>query len=72
MEIFKEFTFEAGHRLPNVQSGAPVRAAPMVTHFESRCMFEATWTKDPGGLSTSPSIKSAFKPLLEQLDLTTT
>ncbi|GAA4485087.1 6-carboxytetrahydropterin synthase QueD [Actinoallomurus oryzae] len=67
MEIFREFTFEAAHRLPNVPDGH--KCARLHGHsyrFEIRVSGEV----DPamGWLMDFAEIKAAVKPLVEQLD----
>jgi 6-pyruvoyltetrahydropterin/6-carboxytetrahydropterin synthase len=66
-EIYREFTFEAAHRLPNVPEGH--KCARLHGHsylaavHVSGPVGEATgWVQDFG------DIKAAFKPLEEQLD----
>lgn len=66
-EIFREFTFEAAHRLPNVPEGH--KCARLHGHsyrvevHVSGPVGEATgWVRDFG------DIKAAFKPLESQLD----
>ena len=66
-EIFKEFTFEAAHRLPNVPDGH--KCARLHGH-SYRVMVNVTgpvgdqsgWVMDFGDL------KAAFHPLAQQLD----
>lgn len=67
MEIFKEFTFEAAHRLPNVPEGHKCRRL----HGHSyRCEVHVTGTVDPqlGWIVDFAELKTAFAPLQEQLD----
>lgn len=66
-EIYREFTFEAAHRLPNVPEGH--KCARLHGHsylaavHASGLIGEKTgWVQDFG------DIKAAFKPLEEQLD----
>lgn len=66
-EIYREFTFEAAHRLPNVPEGH--KCARLHGHsylaavHVSGPVGEGTgWVQDFG------DIKAAFKPLEEQLD----
>jgi 6-pyruvoyltetrahydropterin/6-carboxytetrahydropterin synthase len=66
-EIFKEFTFEAAHRLPNVPDGH--KCARLHGH-SYRVLVSVTgpvgeqtgWVMDFGDL------KAAFRPLVQQLD----
>ncbi len=67
MEIFKEFTFEAAHRLPNVPPdhkcgrlhGHSFRVA---VHVEGPVDATVGWVRDFAELS------SAIKPLIDRLD----
>ena len=67
MEIYKEFTFEAAHRLPNAPPGH--KCARLHGHSFRVSVYvrggvdpRAGWVMDFG------DIKSAFKPLLDRLD----
>jgi 6-pyruvoyltetrahydropterin/6-carboxytetrahydropterin synthase len=67
MEIFREFTFEAAHRLPNVPAGH--KCARLHGHsyhvqvdVRGEVDAEAGWVMDFG------DIKDAFQPLRDQLD----
>ncbi|MCQ8774857.1 6-carboxytetrahydropterin synthase QueD [Streptomyces telluris] len=67
MEIFREFTFEAAHRLPNVPEGHKCarlhgHSYKVIVHVEAPVDPEAGWVMDFG------DIKRAFKPLEERLD----
>ena len=67
MEIFKEFTFEAAHRLPNVPPGhkcARLHGHSFAVEIHVRGPEDAMlgWVMDFG------DIKAAFQPLLERLD----
>jgi 6-pyruvoyltetrahydropterin/6-carboxytetrahydropterin synthase len=67
MELFKEFTFEAAHRLPNVPEGHKcARLHGHSFHVELRVRGDVDpqlgWVMDFG------CIKSAFQPLHDQLD----
>ncbi|NXY93909.1 6-carboxytetrahydropterin synthase QueD [Streptomyces sp. BR123] len=67
MEIFREFTFEAAHRLPNVPAGHKCarlhgHSYKVIVHVEAPVDPEAGWVMDFG------DIKRAFKPLEERLD----
>ncbi len=67
MDVFKEFSFEAAHRLPNVPSGHKCgrlhghsfRAA---VHVRGEIGDETGWVVD------FADVKKAFAPLHEQLD----
>ena len=66
-EIFREFTFEAAHRLPNVPDGHKCarlhgHSYLAVVHVAGQVGSETGWVQDFGEL------KSAFKPLADELD----
>jgi len=67
MEIFKEFTFEAAHRLPNVSAGH--KCARLHGH-SFRVEIHVTGALEPhlGWVLDFGDIKEAFKPLHDQLD----
>lgn len=67
MEVFKEFTFEAAHRLPNVPPGHKCarlhgHSFRVELHVRGRIGEQTGWIMDFG------DIKSAFAPLYEVLD----
>ena len=67
MEIFKEFTFEAAHRLPGVPAGHKCarlhgHSFRIELHLTGPVQEQTGWVMDFG------DIKSAFQPLYEQLD----
>ncbi|MEV4364401.1 6-carboxytetrahydropterin synthase QueD [Nonomuraea sp. NPDC049625] len=67
MEIFREFTFEAAHRLPNVPEGHKCarlhgHSYRVQVHIRGEVDPTAGWLMDFG------DIKKAFKPLLDRLD----
>ena len=67
MEIFREFTFEAAHRLPNVPEGHKCarlhgHSYKVIVHVEAPVEPESGWVMDFGDL------KKAFKPLEVRLD----
>ena len=67
MEIFKEFTFEAAHLLPNVPNGHKCgrlhgHSFRVVVHVAGPVDSGLGWVQD------FAEIKKAFKPLYEQLD----
>ena len=67
MEIYKEFSFEAAHRLPNVPEGH--KCARLHGHsFLVRLYIEGTPGEDSGWVMDFSDIKVAFKPILERLD----
>jgi 6-pyruvoyltetrahydropterin/6-carboxytetrahydropterin synthase len=66
-EIYKEFTFEAAHRLPNVPEGHKCarlhgHSYLAVVHVAGPVRENTGWVQDFG------DIKAAFKPLEDQLD----
>ena len=68
IELFKEFGFEAAHRLPNVPAGPQVRppARPLVPGGGPRARARSGPSR--AGSSTSPSSTAAWQPLHEALD----
>lgn len=67
MEIFKEFTFEAAHRLPNVPEGHKCarlhgHSFRVALHVAGPVDAYHGWVLDFG------DIKTAFQPLYDQLD----
>ena len=67
MDIFKEFTFEAAHRLPNVPEGHKCRrlhghSFRVEIHVRGEVDPETGWVMDFADL------KRAFQPLYDQLD----
>lgn len=67
MEIFKEFGFEAAHRLPNVPLGH--KCARLHGH-SFRVEVHVRGELDPqlGWVMDFADLKAAVKPLIEQLD----
>ena len=66
-EIYREFTFEAAHRLPNVPEGHKCarlhgHSYVAVVHVCGPVEEDTGWVQDFG------DIKAAFKPLEERLD----
>lgn len=66
-EIYREFTFESAHRLPNVPDGHKCgrlhgHSYRVQIHVEGAVGSDTGWVQDFG------EIKTAFKPLEEQLD----
>jgi 6-pyruvoyltetrahydropterin/6-carboxytetrahydropterin synthase len=67
MDIFKEFTFEAAHRLPHVPEGHKCarlhgHSFHVELHVRGPVDPETGWVMDFG------DIKQAFQPLYDQLD----
>jgi 6-pyruvoyltetrahydropterin/6-carboxytetrahydropterin synthase len=67
MEIWKEFTFEAAHRLPNVP---PEHKCARLHGHSFRCRVHVTGGVDPklGWVVDFAEIKTAFEPLHRVLD----
>jgi 6-pyruvoyltetrahydropterin/6-carboxytetrahydropterin synthase len=67
MEIYKEFTFEAAHRLPNVPDGH--KCGRLHGHsFKAVIYVRGPVGKETGWIIDFAEIKKAFKPLYQQLD----
>ncbi len=67
MEIYKEFTFEAAHRLPHVPAGHKCsrlhgHSYQVTVHVEGSVEGRAGWVMD------FADIKCAMKPVLSRLD----
>jgi 6-pyruvoyltetrahydropterin/6-carboxytetrahydropterin synthase len=67
VEIFREFRFEAAHRLPNVESGH--KCARLHGHSYSVAIHVRGPVGESSGWVTDfADIEKAFKPLLARLD----
>lgn len=67
MEIFKSFTLEAAHRLPNVPPGH--KCARLHGHsFRVELHVSGEVGADTGWVMDFGDIKAAFKPIYERLD----
>ncbi len=67
MEIYKEFSFEAAHRLPNVPEGH--KCARLHGHtFYVRITVEGEVDPQQGWVMDFGDIKARFQPLYQQLD----
>lgn len=67
MEIFKEFTFEAAHRLPNLPPGH--KCARLHGHsFHVRLSVAGDLDPQLGWVMDFAEIKAAFRPILRRLD----
>jgi 6-pyruvoyltetrahydropterin/6-carboxytetrahydropterin synthase len=67
MEIYKEFTFEAAHRLPNVPAGH--KCARLHGHsFTVRLTVRGALDPRLGWVMDFGDLKAAFRPLYDQLD----
>jgi 6-pyruvoyltetrahydropterin/6-carboxytetrahydropterin synthase len=67
VEIFKEFSFEAAHQLPNVPSGH--KCARLHGHsFRVTVYVQGQVSADSGWVMDFADIKAAFEPLRVLLD----
>ena len=66
MEIFKEFTFEAAHRLPRVPEGH--KCGRLHGHSFRVQVHVSGEPDDRGWVIDFANIKAAFRPLFERLD----
>tara|TARA_R110000782_G_scaffold132430_4_gene224485 strand:+ start:84 stop:440 length:357 start_codon:yes stop_codon:yes gene_type:complete len=67
VEIYKEFTFEAAHRLPNVPQGH--KCARLHGHsFLVRIVIEGDIDPHTGWLMDFSEVKKVFAPIYDQLD----
>jgi 6-pyruvoyltetrahydropterin/6-carboxytetrahydropterin synthase len=67
MEIFREFTFEAAHRLPNVPAGHKCarlhgHSFAVTVHVTGPVDDRLGWVRD------FADVKESFRPLLDALD----
>lgn len=67
MEIFKEFTFEAAHDLPNTPEGHKCRRLHGHS-FRVRLAVEGDPDPVTGWVMDFADIKKAFEPILKRLD----
>ena len=67
MEIYKDFHFEAAHRLPNVPEGH--KCARLHGHsFHVRIVVAGEPGEQSGWIMDFADVKAAFAPLHDQLD----
>jgi 6-pyruvoyltetrahydropterin/6-carboxytetrahydropterin synthase len=67
VDLYKEFRFEAAHRLPNVPDGH--KCGRLHGHsFRVEIHVDGPVDKHTGWVIDFAEIKAAFKPLLDQLD----
>ena len=67
MQIYKEFSIEAAHRLPNVPEGH--KCARLHGHsFQVSIYVEGPVGETSGWIMDFGDIKAAFAPIYEQLD----
>ena len=67
MEIFKEFTFEAAHRLPHVPPGH-IDAHPEGVTVEAPALVAGPVAEAQGWILDFADLSAAFAPLHAQLD----
>ena len=67
-EIFREFTFEAAHRLPNVPEGHKCARLHGHSYRVEVHVAGPVGRRDSGWVQDFGDLKVAFKPLEEQLD----
>lgn len=67
MEVFKDFVFEAAHRLPRVPPGH--KCGRLHGHsFRAQIFVRGPLGEDTGWVMDFADIKAAFTPYFEQLD----
>ena len=67
MEVFKEFTFEAAHRLPNVPPGH--KCGRLHGHsFRIEIHIKGQVTEPTGWIMDFADMKKAFQPIYDRLD----
>lgn len=67
MEIYKEFSIESAHRLPNLPEDH--KCSRLHGHsFLIRICIEGEVNPDTGWIMDFAEIKAAYKPIFEQLD----
>ncbi|MGK2233244.1 6-carboxytetrahydropterin synthase QueD [Colwellia polaris] len=65
--IYKDFMFEAAHKLPNVPAGH--KCGRLHGHsYKVRIHLEGIVNKDTGWFIDFSDVKSIFKPIYDQLD----
>jgi len=65
--IYKDFMFEAAHKLPNVPAGH--KCGRLHGHsYKVRIHLEGTVNNDSGWFIDFSEVKSIFKPIYDQLD----
>ena len=67
MRLFKDFSFEAAHRLPNVPAGH--KCARLHGHsFQVRVNVDGSVGPETGWVMDFAELKAAFAPVYDQLD----
>lgn len=67
MEIFKEFSFDSAHRLPNVPEGHKCARLHGHTYYVT-IFVQGPVGEETGWVMDFADIKRTFKPILEKLD----
>ncbi|MFZ4613920.1 MAG: 6-carboxytetrahydropterin synthase QueD, partial [Bacteroidia bacterium] len=67
MKIYKEFTFDSAHYLPNVEEGHPCKRMHGHT-YKLRIWIKGKIDEEKGWLVDFGDIKKIIKPLVESLD----
>lgn len=67
MELYKDFTFEAAHHLPNVPNGHKCRRLHGHS-FGVRILVSGPVGEHTGWVMDFADIKAAFKPIYDRLD----
>ena len=67
MRLYKDFSFEAAHRLPNVPAGH--KCARLHGHsFQIRVTVDGPVGDETGWVMDFADLKTAFRPVYEELD----
>ena len=67
MEIYKDFTFEAAHQLPNVPDGH--KCSRMHGHtYDLRIVVDGPIGTETGWVQDFSELKEAMSPIIQQLD----
>ena len=67
MNIFRVFTIEAAHRLPNVPAGTSARACTAI-RFASSCTLSGAVDPHTGWVMDFADVRAAFQPIYDRLD----
>jgi 6-pyruvoyltetrahydropterin/6-carboxytetrahydropterin synthase len=67
MKIYKEFTFDSAHYLPNVEDGHPCKRMHGHT-YKLRIWIKGKVDEEKGWLVDFGDIKKIIKPLVDSLD----
>ena len=66
--LFKDFTFEAAHRLPHVPEGHKCGSPARAFLYGATGNYRGKSIRIRAGLSIFAELKAAFKPTYERLD----